>query len=769
MASSRSLGSLTLDLVLKMGGFQEGMDKAARKVEQTADRIAKFGAGIGNALKAVAAFAIGSATVSTALQQISQSIDFADSLDELSARFNISTEVLSGWGYAAKLTGSDLDSLAGVIPKFSKLVADSADASSTAGKTFAALGIAVKDQNGNLRSFQDLLPEVADRFKGITNETTKTALAVQLFGKSGSEFLEFLSLGSDGLKDMADKAADLGVVIDGDTAAAAAKFKDELDNLRAATQGFFTVVSAELLPTLTSLTETMTDLAKNSDGARRVADTLSSALDIVTGAAQLLNSAITVAVSNIFALQKTGEAAAQGLTGNFKDARQSILSALSAFGTGMQSLQSIPTTVGGVVDGTIRNKPPKVQLIEVTDDDLRAIRRQEELEKQAKEAQDRLNKLWATGSGASKSTDADARRAAKAIDEMTKAQRQWQTELDGTGNKIVDEYASRLDEITDKSEKFATAGVPTDKITAFREQMTQLAEAIKSKDLADFQTEFDAQTQQIAGSIDGVVSPALLKYQSDLRELDKTLKSGAITQDEYNERLKALGDERNSASINMRKDLEFEMELLGKTREEQELLNAARRLGVDAATDQGKAAIQALQDYQAAAKEVDQQIQLMDGFRDTFADFFTDVLDGTKSVKDAFKDMLADISAQIARRIAENWVDQLLGQSGSTAGGASGGWLSAFAGLFSGGRAAGGAVNPGMMYRVNENRPELLSIGGNDYLMMGKQGGRVSQAGTGLTQVNNFYTQGRLDYRTQQQQAAEAGRRAQMASNRGIG
>jgi hypothetical protein len=43
-----------------------------------------------------------------------------------------------------------------------------------------------------------------------------------------------------------------------------------------------------------------------------------------------------------------------------------------------------------------------------------------------------------------------------------------------------------------------------------------------------------------------------------------------------------------------------------------------------------------------------------------------------------------------------------------------------------GGRADGGAVDSGHMYRVNERGPELLSSGGKDYLMMGSQGGHVT-------------------------------------------
>lgn len=63
------------------------------------------------------------------------------------------------------------------------------------------------------------------------------------------------------------------------------------------------------------------------------------------------------------------------------------------------------------------------------------------------------------------------------------------------------------------------------------------------------------------------------------------------------------------------------------------------------------------------------------------------------------------------------------------------------------GRASGGPVNAGSLYQVNERGPELLSVGGRDYLMMGAQSGQVTpNAGAGgaagngelkLTIINN--------------------------------
>ena len=58
------------------------------------------------------------------------------------------------------------------------------------------------------------------------------------------------------------------------------------------------------------------------------------------------------------------------------------------------------------------------------------------------------------------------------------------------------------------------------------------------------------------------------------------------------------------------------------------------------------------------------------------------------------------------------------------------------------GRASGGPVNAGGIYRVNENGPELLNVAGKQYLMMGQQSGSVSpnsSGGSSQRAVVNIY------------------------------
>lgn len=80
--------------------------------------------------------------------------------------------------------------------------------------------------------------------------------------------------------------------------------------------------------------------------------------------------------------------------------------------------------------------------------------------------------------------------------------------------------------------------------------------------------------------------------------------------------------------------------------------------------------------------------------------------------------------------------------------------------LLGGGRAIGGPVSKGKLYRVNENGPgELLNVGNKQYLMAGQYGSVQPTAGAGrpIQISQHFVLPGATDLRTQEQIAAKAG------------
>lgn len=122
-------------------------------------------------------------------------------------------------------------------------------------------------------------------------------------------------------------------------------------------------------------------------------------------------------------------------------------------------------------------------------------------------------------------------------------------------------------------------------------------------------------------------------------------------------------------------------------------------------------------------------------------------------------------AAQIARYLFGDLV------KGGEGGGVLGGVMKSIGSIFGGGKAGGGPVYPGMMYRVAENRPEMLDVNGEQFLLMGKQRGHIDPnprmgGGRSVNVTNHFIVQGTPGRQTQQQIAAATGVAVSRATRR---
>jgi hypothetical protein len=197
--------------------------------------------GVGLSLGGLAAFA-------------KSGIDAADNLGKLSQRVGVTVESLSALQYAAKLSDVSVEQLSTGLRQLAKNATDTQAGTGGAVEAFRALGIAVTGTGGQLKSTEDLLLDVAERFSGIEDGAGKTALAMRLFGESGAQLLPLLNQGRSGFEALRLEAARLGVIISTETAKAAEQFNDDLTRLSATVDGLKYALGRELLPTLTNIT-----------------------------------------------------------------------------------------------------------------------------------------------------------------------------------------------------------------------------------------------------------------------------------------------------------------------------------------------------------------------------------------------------------------------------------------------------------------------------------------------------------------------------------
>jgi uncharacterized protein YqgQ len=195
---------------------------------------------------------------------VKQAANFADEMQETAEKVGITTKSLSELKYAADLSGDSFEALQTGLKRLSTNILEFSNGGKGAQELFNSLGVSAVDSSGKLRSADDVLKDVADRFATLPNGAEKTALAIQLFGKAGADLIPLLNQGSAGLKNMADEAERFGLVVDDQAASAAAQFNDNLDRLNKSFEGFKLEAAKQVLPALADISDAMVQAAKDS-------------------------------------------------------------------------------------------------------------------------------------------------------------------------------------------------------------------------------------------------------------------------------------------------------------------------------------------------------------------------------------------------------------------------------------------------------------------------------------------------------------------------
>ncbi|MGQ6276467.1 phage tail tape measure protein, partial [Serratia sp. IR-2025] len=124
--ASKSLGTLTIDLVAKTGGFVSGMDKAERASEKWRKQVQKDVADASKVLAGMATAAVAAATaVGVAGYQLLKSTsEQVASTDKWAKSLNISTQELLAWQFAAEKAGLSGDNMADIFKDLGEKIGD---------------------------------------------------------------------------------------------------------------------------------------------------------------------------------------------------------------------------------------------------------------------------------------------------------------------------------------------------------------------------------------------------------------------------------------------------------------------------------------------------------------------------------------------------------------------------------------------------------------------------------------------------------------------
>lgn len=250
------LGDLLVRLKAETAEFQSDMGKAAHVAEKNMRQIESV---VDKASAAIGALGV-AGFLTAKVMKMQEVIDTQDHINKLSQRVGVAVEDLSGMRFAADLAGVEIESLGTSLQKLNVNMAD-ALAGGEKSKVFEVIGISAKDSSGRLKSARDVMLEVADKFAVMQDGAAKTAIAVEIFGKSGAAMIPMLNGGAEALRQMDADAKKLGLTFGDDAAKASEAFNDNLRTLQLATEGGARAMVNDYLPALVKITTAMRDAA----------------------------------------------------------------------------------------------------------------------------------------------------------------------------------------------------------------------------------------------------------------------------------------------------------------------------------------------------------------------------------------------------------------------------------------------------------------------------------------------------------------------------
>lgn len=212
--------SLFASLKLDKSDYDKNINEAKKEGEDFAETTEKKispKAIAGWAAVAAAVIAVTKAVIKLA----TESMNYADKVSDLAAQYGVTTDAISEMQYIAEQSSTSVEGLTSSMTMlYTRAKQD--------GEAFRQLGVSVKDEQGNFKSMDELFWETAGALNDIENEGEKSAVMLDLFGRSAMSVGEVLRKSTDEINAMRQEAHDLGVVMGEETVQFASDFNDKM-------------------------------------------------------------------------------------------------------------------------------------------------------------------------------------------------------------------------------------------------------------------------------------------------------------------------------------------------------------------------------------------------------------------------------------------------------------------------------------------------------------------------------------------------------------
>jgi hypothetical protein len=280
-------GSIACRMGIDISPFTQGMLQATSIAQVFPQTITNF---IANPLLGV--IDIAQKAASALVDMFTTATNKADDAGDLAANVGVSVEALSGLSLVAKDANVTME---GVADAFSFLGRSAADGS----KSFAAIGVNARDAAGNLKPLDALMMEVADGLKALPEGGMRSAVAVDLLGRSGRQLVGTLAQGSAAIREQIGIYDRMGAVITTKSVESADRWNHMVGELGTAWEGFKNLIAEPIRDALMPYLNNLLDWVEtHPEEMKNIAHTVATAIvndlvligNVATSVAQKLES-----------------------------------------------------------------------------------------------------------------------------------------------------------------------------------------------------------------------------------------------------------------------------------------------------------------------------------------------------------------------------------------------------------------------------------------------------------------------------------------------
>jgi hypothetical protein len=306
-----TLAELILKVQADVTDANKKLDSLTQKTAETSAKMEKAFTGTRDVLKTLGeAF-----TLYFGASYFKGVFEATDHINDLSERLGISTEALSNLGYAAKISGANLETVVQGLTLMGDNITSAAAGIGTAGNALKQLHLTAQDLSK--LTLDQQFERISEALKDIPNSGDRIGIMRDLMGRMGAELIP-LAMQFDELRKEAEA---VGYTISDQTAQQFGKLGDELDRLSLGTEALVRNLEAMLVPALNDAVKGFNQLFAGAENTSKLFNTLggiyvkaANALGLVDD--ETARNALDVGADNIAKGMRQDEIAARSFKGS---------------------------------------------------------------------------------------------------------------------------------------------------------------------------------------------------------------------------------------------------------------------------------------------------------------------------------------------------------------------------------------------------------------------------------------------------------------------